>query len=279
MRIFTAALFAITITSGAVSAQTFPDPRNTAVNDYADMLPDEAEARITAVLDDLAADSGADATIVTLSSVRFYAQNLTVADYATALFNDWGIGDAEDGDGILLLVFRDDRQLRLELGTGYDADAQARAQTVVSETIIPLFVQEDFVSGIEAGATGIADHVVRNVEATAPPQGNGESSNILWYILGGLAAGAAAVFGLNRRAAAKLAATPCPNCGVAGQLSKDRETLVEPTETEEGQGETRTTCAACSHVTREPYTISKKRVEKDDFKGGQSKGDGATGKW
>ena len=101
MRIFTAALFAITITSGAVSAQTFPDPRNTAVNDYADMLPDEAEARITEVLDDLTADTGADATIVTLSSVRFYAQNLTVAIQQCRTMHLAGQSDAGNQRGVI----------------------------------------------------------------------------------------------------------------------------------------------------------------------------------
>jgi uncharacterized protein len=276
------AIIAISLWGAAATAQTFPEPRNTAVNDYADMLPDDAEARITQVLDDLSADTGAEATIVTLSSVQFYAQNLTVTQYATALFNAWGIGDAEDGDGVLLLVFRDDRQLRVELGAGYDDAAQMRARTVVSETIVPLFVKDDFVGGIEAGATEIADQVVRNGNAAPTPAVTDETdskSNILWYILGGIGAAAAAIFGLNRKAAAKLAATPCSSCGTKGQLSKDRETLVEATETTDGKGETRITCGSCGHVTRETYTISKKRVEKDTFKGGKSKGDGATGKW
>ena len=271
-----AALF---LMSTLATAQTFPEPRNTAVNDYAGMLPDDAEARITEVLNDLSQDTKADVTIATLSSVRFYAQNLSVADYATALFNAWGVGDADRGDGILLLIFRDDQELRVELGEGYDAAAEARAQTVVSEQIIPLFQQDKFVEGIEAGATGIADHVVRNVNATAPASSEGGDSNALWYILGALAAGVAAVFGLNKRAAAKLAATPCENCGVAGQLSKERVTLTEATETAEGSGEVQTTCGACGHVTRDPFTISMKQPKEDKFEGGKSKGDGATGKW
>jgi uncharacterized protein len=244
------------------------------------MLPEDAETRITEVLDELTKDTGAEATIVTLSSVRFYAQNLTVAEYATALFNDWGIGDADDRDGVLLLVFRDDKELRIELGAGFDPAANDRAASVVSDIIIPSFANNDFVAGIEMGATGIADQVVRNVNAVqSTPSGDGKKGNTLLYVLGGIVAAVAALFGLNRRAKAKLAATPCTNCGVAGQLSKDRVILVEATETDEGKGEAQTICAACGHVDRDSYTIAQKRPEEDKFAGGQSKGDGASGKW
>jgi len=274
--------FAFTLLGSSLFAQTFPEPRNTAVNDYADMLPDESETRITETLDALTEDTGVEATIVTLSSVQFYAQNMGVNEYATALFNDWGVGDPDKGDGVLLLVFRDDRLLRIELGDGYDTTAADRAQNVISQTIIPQFMESEFAAGSEAGATRIAEHVVRN-DATPAPVSSGDStaagkSNTLWYILGGIGALAAALFGMSRRAAAKLAATPCSSCGVAGQLTKSREVLVQPTETTAGKGEVLIACAACGHVDREPYTISKKRPD-DDFKGGKSKGDGATGKW
>lgn len=268
----------LSLSATILAAQTFPDPRNTAVNDYADMLPDEAEARITETLDDLTRDTKADVTIVTLSSVQFYAQNLSVADYGTALFNAWGIGDADRGDGILLLIFRDDQELRVELGEGFDDAAQDRAQSVVNELIIPEFKNGNFVDGIEAGATGIADRVVRNTAAQLSTAEGGDS-NLLWYILGGVGAIIAAIFGLNRRAAAKLAATPCASCGVAGQLSKERVTITEATELEEGNGEIRTTCGACGHVVAEPFTISKITPDEDTFDGGKSDGGGASGKW
>ena len=279
MRLFLSIAALAFATASPLIAQTFPDPRNTAVNDYADMLPDEAEARITETLTDLERETKADVTIATLSSVQFYAQDMGVADYATALFNAWGIGDADRGDGVLLLIFRDDRELRVELGEGYDEAAAVRAETIVATQIVPLFGEGKFAEGIEAGATGIADHVVRNVSASAPTEDGGGGSNTLWYVLGGIGTLLAAVVGLNKRAAAKLKATPCPACGVAGQLSKDRVTTLEPTEVAEGAGEARTTCGACGHVQTESFVLSKIRSKEDSFKGGASKGDGATGKW
>lgn len=276
---FLVTILFITLTGTSISAQRFPEPNNTQINDFADMLPDEAEVRITNILDALEDDTGADATIVTLSSVRFYAQDLTVAEYGTALFNTWGVGDADKGDGILLIVFRDDRELRLELGEGYDASAQARAQEVVDNDIVPLFADGEFVAGIEAGASGIADHVVRNARVVAETNGDGVGGNFLWYVLAGIGGLGAMIFGLNKRAAAKLASTPCESCGVSGQLGKSRVIVEQATTEKEGKGERRITCGACGHVVVESYTIDRIKVEKDEFKGGKSKGDGASGKW
>ncbi|MEJ6398749.1 TPM domain-containing protein [Yoonia sp. 208BN28-4] len=269
------------------SAQIFPEPASQTVNDFADMLSDEAEARITETLSDLETDTGAQATIVTLSSVQFYANDMTVPDYATALFNEWGIGNADDGDGVLLLVFRDDRQLRLETGAAYDADAQDRAQSIISEVIIPEFQNDNFEAGIEAGATAIAERLVRNTTVTDPAlsgddQTDGEGGgNVLWYILGGIGAVIAAAVAWGRMQAAKLAATPCPACGKT-ELSKERVVLQDATLEAQGHGEVRTICGACGHTTAEPFTLSKKTPPKSDdpdFDGGKSDGGGASGKW
>ena len=55
-------------------------------------------------------------TIITLESQAPYAPDETLEEFATNLFNNWGIGDAARNDGILVLVLPDDRAMRIELG-------------------------------------------------------------------------------------------------------------------------------------------------------------------
>jgi uncharacterized protein len=188
MRLFFMTIFAATIAAASsISAQVYPEPSSTTVNDIADMLSPEAEARISETFSDLEREAGAEATIMTLSSVRFYANDMSVADYATGLFNAWGVGDQDKGDGVLLIVFGDDSQLRLTTGTGYDAEAKERAAQIVSEFIIPEFQNDAFEAGLEKGATAIADDLVRNVNAqSTTPAGQGSSMGY-----GGFSAGLA----------------------------------------------------------------------------------------
>ena len=262
-----------------VFAQVYPEPLSTTVNDYADMLGDEAEARIAERLDALAED-GPQITVVTLSSVQFYANDTEIDAYAAGLFNEWGIGDADANDGVLLLIFRDDRMLRIGTGAGYSDAEAAAARTVIDYVIVPEFSDGNFEDGIEKGVQALINVVDPNAIPTEPDSSGEGGGNILWYILGGVVVIVGGIVGLNRRATAKLAATPCPNCGKTGTLSKERETLEAATVDHEGRGEKRTVCSACGHVEAEQYAIARLKPETEPgFEGGGTKGDGATGKW
>jgi len=125
-------------------AQTFPDQRGPHVNDYADILSDEAEARIAAELDATLRDHGAQVTIVTLTELRFYTNDLAIADYARGLFDDWQLGQADGSTAILLLILRDDQEMHIRLGEAYDSDWNMTAARVVGEVIPSRFAEGDF---------------------------------------------------------------------------------------------------------------------------------------
>ncbi|MCF2903836.1 TPM domain-containing protein [Octadecabacter sp. CECT 8868] len=279
IRLF-AVLAALFVTNPLI-AQTYPDRTADGVNDFADIIDAGTETRIVEKLSDIADDHDTEIVIVTLSSVRFYAQNTAIAEYATNLFNTWGIGDADANTGILILVFRDDGLMRIETGSGYDAAAQAQVDLVVSEDIIGHFRNDDFAQGLDAGVDGLLARLIDPPAAndTATPKtGSTESSgNTMYYILGAIAAGIAGIVGLNRRSAAKFAAQPCSKCGKTG-LEKSRVVLREPTNNAAGDGETRITCPSCGHVDTTPYTISKLKTETPKG-GGKSQGGGSTGKF
>jgi len=78
------AVLAVFCFASTAQAQTYPEPRGTTVNDYADMLSEEVEARVTTRLEELASD-GTELTVVTLSSVQFYANNTSVDDYVSCV--------------------------------------------------------------------------------------------------------------------------------------------------------------------------------------------------
>lgn len=278
---FLAILAALCISTTAF-AQTYPDRISDGVNDFASIIDEDTEARITAKLEALSEEHNTEVSIATLSSVRFYAQDLGIEGYATGLFNEWAIGDAEANTGILILVFRDDRELRIETGSGYDALAQTQVERVIAQDIVPHFQDQDYSAGIEAGIDGLLTRVIAPTEVTtstsATPAGTeSEGGNTIYYVLGAIGAAIAGLIGLNRRNAAKFAKQPCASCGKTG-LVKSREVLKPATLDAAGEGETKITCPSCGHVEATPYTISKLTPEKPKG-GGKSEGGGATGKW
>ena len=70
---------------------------------------------------------------------------------ATGLFNAWGIGDAQRNDGVLILIARYDREMRIEIGRGYGSEWNARMQRVIDTAFLSAFRQDEYQQGIENG--------------------------------------------------------------------------------------------------------------------------------
>jgi uncharacterized protein len=85
---------------------------------------------------------------------------MTLEAFATALFNHWGVGKAETNDGVMILVFRDDRAMRLELGAAYGRDWDRVAQDVVERNFLNAFATGDYVRGLVWGPRRTIERIV-----------------------------------------------------------------------------------------------------------------------
>ena len=75
-----------------------------------------------------------------------------IASYANRVGNAWKIGRKDIGDGVILIVAKDDRQLRIEVAKTLEgAVPDLSAKRVIDQAIAPRFKQEDFAGGIDAG--------------------------------------------------------------------------------------------------------------------------------
>lgn len=105
----------------------------------------------------------------------------TIEDYATRVFNAWGLGRGGVDDGILLLVARNDRALRIEVGYGLEnAVSHDLAKRIIDEQITPRFKTGNYYGGIAAGVDmliGLVDgeQLPQPVASTntGPPAGHG----------------------------------------------------------------------------------------------------------
>lgn len=160
----TLAMFCLSVT-GAM-AQSFPDPIEIYVNDFGNLLSDRQEAEIRERLRQLREDQRVEFTVVTIRSMAIYDYEGAIEPFATGWFNHWGIGDASRDDGVMMLVSRDDRTMRIEVGRGYGSDLNAPMKRIIDETIIPYFRRDDYPGGILAGT----DAVITELTGGAAPQ-------------------------------------------------------------------------------------------------------------
>lgn len=76
----------------------------------------------------------------------------TIEGFANRVADTWKIGRKEVGDGMLLVVAKDDRQLRIEVSRTLEgAVTDLQASRIIQDAIVPRFKQGDFAGGIDKG--------------------------------------------------------------------------------------------------------------------------------
>src|SRR5882762_1528996 len=97
----------------------------------------------------------------------------TIEEYSIRVADAWKIGRARVDDGVILIVAKNDRKLRVEVGRGLEgAIPDAVAKRVVSDVIAPHFRSGDFYGGVAAG-TGALMKLIEGEPLPAPPSASG----------------------------------------------------------------------------------------------------------
>lgn len=91
-----------------------------------------------------------------------------IASYANRVANTWKIGRKNVGDGLLLLVAKQDRKIRIEVAKSLEgAVPDLAAKRVIDEAITPHFKQGRFAAGIDAAISQISA-LIRSESLPAP---------------------------------------------------------------------------------------------------------------
>ncbi|GGC35827.1 hypothetical protein GCM10011371_24020 [Novosphingobium marinum] len=139
-----------------VAAQTFPELSGR-VTDDANIVPPDAEARLTQKLAALEEQSQRQLVVATVPDLQGY----DIADYGYRLGREWGIGDDERNDGAILLVAPNERKVRIEVGYGLEPVlTDGMSWLIIDRDIVPRFRDGDMPGGIEAGVDAIVEQLL-----------------------------------------------------------------------------------------------------------------------
>ena len=147
-------------------AQIAVPPLTGRVTDQTATLTTEQKASLEQTLQVFEARKGSQlAVLIVLTSAPE-----TIEQYALRVAEQWKLGRKKVDDGAILVVAKDDRALRIEVGYGLEgALNDATSKRIISETITPRFKQGDFNGGITAGVNQIIR--VIDGEPLPAPQG------------------------------------------------------------------------------------------------------------
>ena len=120
------------------------------VNDLADLLSPGAEARIEEELAALERETGAQGAVLTVPSL----EGDPLEDFSLRVVDTWKLGREGVDDGVLLVIARDERQVRIEVGYGLEATlTDVGSKRILSDVMTPRFRAGDFDGGVEARRT------------------------------------------------------------------------------------------------------------------------------
>jgi len=141
-------------TSPARAEDTFDVPKLTsAVVDHANMLLPATRERLEGALRELQRKGGTQLAVLTLPDLS----GLTIEQASIQIVDAWQLGSEEADNGVLLVLARDERRVRIEVGQGLEgALTDAFAKRIVDEAMTPLFKSGDFDAGVTVGVYQIA---------------------------------------------------------------------------------------------------------------------------
>jgi len=129
-------------------AQVAVPPLSARVIDLTGTLSGAAVARIEAKLSDLEAKKGSQIAVLIVPTTS----PEEIEQFGIRVEDAWKLGRKRVDDGAYLIVAKNDRRVRIEVGYGLEgALPDAIANRIIEETITPHFKLGDYDGGVEAG--------------------------------------------------------------------------------------------------------------------------------
>ncbi len=159
----------VVLTGLALQALEVPDLRSR-VNDYAGMLSPGTVNSLEAVLADLEKSDSTQIVVLTVPGL----EGDSIEDFSIRVAEKWKIGQKEKDNGALLLVAKNDRKLRIEVGRGLEGKlTDLVSGRIIRNVITPRFKAGDFDEGVIDGV-GAMIAAVKGEYTAGPEADSGE---------------------------------------------------------------------------------------------------------
>ena len=126
------------------------------VNDYIGLIKHSDELKLTALLGELEKKTTAQVAVVMMHTTA----PLDLETYSVELAQEWGVGQKGKDNGVVILIAKDDRKMRIEVGYGLEARfTDGMAGRMIRQYFQPYFKEGRFAQGTVLGTTAVAKHV------------------------------------------------------------------------------------------------------------------------
>jgi hypothetical protein len=137
------------------------DTQTKPVNDFARILSLKDIKKITALINKTEKLTGTEIAVVTTDSL----EGKTIENFATGLFNEWGIGKEDKNNGLLFLIDVSTSSFRIEVGLGIEEIITAEfINNTSAKYVVPNFRNNKFGNGVYLALTDIFAEIYRDTK-------------------------------------------------------------------------------------------------------------------
>jgi len=141
------------------------------VNDTAGILSSETIAGLETVLKAHEDSTSNQVVVLTVPSL----EGKEIEQYSIKVVDAWKLGQKGKDNGVLLLISRDERKVRIEVGRGLEGDLpDITCGAIIRKEIIPRFKEGDYNGGVRAGVAAILGAIQGSYKADESDSGEGE---------------------------------------------------------------------------------------------------------
>lgn len=169
--LITILLFFSTLFSLPAFAQQIPVAPTNYINDYAHLLSSDTVNQLNQTLQQYEQQTS-NQIVVAIFPGKL--TDTTIEDFSVALEEKWKIGQKNKDNGMLLVIFPEERQLHIEVGYGLEgAIPDTLADLIIRQEIVPAFKQQQYDQGVTKGVQAImqaAKNEYQGVKKPAPKE-------------------------------------------------------------------------------------------------------------
>ena len=177
--------------AGSAQAELVAVPKlATRVTDLTQTLTPDQQNHLEAKLSQFEQQKGSQIAILIVPTTEPEA----IEQYSIRVVDEWKIGRSKEDDGLLILVAKNDRKMRIEVGYGLEGPIpDLTAKRIIAEVMAPKFRQGDYFGGLN-DATDVVMRLIDGEQLPAPAQsskgnGGGISGMLPILLIGGLVLG------------------------------------------------------------------------------------------
>lgn len=145
-------LFLAWLAVSAHAAEVIPPPPKAFFNDNANVVPAPVASQLNETLAQFERDSSNQLLVAIFPKMQ---TDSSIEDYANRLFQAWGPGLKNKDNGAVLLVFIQDRKMRIEVGYGLEARLTDAECFRIIEELKPHFRSGDYATGLTNAVTAM----------------------------------------------------------------------------------------------------------------------------